>query len=111
MNRMKRGDMSEVQQPPVNEETANKMSLFFAYPNPFTKALIDEFEKVNTVASYLFVLCRVVLCCVVLFSLFSLFGLFRFVCFNQLYVQVEPRDHLMRCFALVANACREMSER
>lgn len=21
------------------------MSLFFAYPNPFTKALIDEFEK------------------------------------------------------------------
>jgi len=35
----------DIQAPPVNDETANKMSLFFAYPNPFTKALIDEFMK------------------------------------------------------------------
>ena len=28
---------------PVNDEVANRMSLFFAYPNPFTKALIDQF--------------------------------------------------------------------
>ncbi len=35
--------VGEVEPPPVNDETANKMSLFFAYPNPFTKALIDVF--------------------------------------------------------------------
>jgi hypothetical protein len=72
MNRMKRGEdnVSVAQRPPVHEDVANKMSLFFAYPNPFTKALIDEFEKLEA-----------------------------------------PRDNLMRCFALVANACREMAER
>jgi len=46
MNRMKRGNVDlNVSQPPVNDEVANRMSLFFAYPNPFTKALIDEFGK------------------------------------------------------------------
>lgn len=48
MNRMKQNshqhaDALDIHQAPVNDETANKMSLFFAYPNPFTKALIDEF--------------------------------------------------------------------
>ncbi len=50
MNRMKRGDALgdvEVERPPVNEELANRMSLFFAYPNPFTKALIDEFARLE----------------------------------------------------------------
>ena len=51
MNRMKRGENMggevEVERAPVNDETANKMSLFFAYPNPFTKALIDEFGKLD----------------------------------------------------------------
>lgn len=49
MNRMKRGEAvaDEVERPPVNDEMANKMSLFFAYPNPFTKALIDEFSKLE----------------------------------------------------------------
>jgi len=46
MNRMKRGAVElKVSSPPVNDEVANRMSLFFAYPNPFTKALIDEFLK------------------------------------------------------------------
>ena len=73
MNRMKRGDAMgdlDVERPPVNDEMANRMSLFFAYPNPFTKALIDEFGRLNV-----------------------------------------PREHLARCFALIANACRTMSER
>ena len=73
MNRMKRGDAMgevEVERPPVNEDVANRMSLFFAYPNPFTKALIDEFGRMDV-----------------------------------------SREHLGRCFALVANACRAMAER
>lgn len=53
MNRMKKEGHSksgahlanEVRKPPVNDETANSMSLFFAYPNPFTKALIDALMK------------------------------------------------------------------
>lgn len=46
MNRMKRGAVElNVSSPPVNDEVANRMSLFFAYPNPFTKALIDKFIK------------------------------------------------------------------
>ncbi len=73
MNRMKRGDAMgdvEVERPPVNEDVANRMSLFFAYPNPFTKALIDEFGRMEV-----------------------------------------SREHLARCFGLVANACRAMAER
>lgn len=75
MNRMKRGDQVgdfAVEDAPVSEELANRMSLFFAYPNPFTKALIDEFTK------------------------------------NE---NLGPREHVTRCFALVANACRAMAER
>lgn len=46
MNRMKRGAVElNVSSPPVNDEVANRMSLFFAYPNPFTKALIDELTR------------------------------------------------------------------
>ena len=46
MNRMKRGAVElNVSSPPVNDEVANRMSLFFAYPNPFTKALIDELQR------------------------------------------------------------------
>jgi len=46
MNRMKRGAVElNVSSPPVNDEVANRMSLFFAYPNPFTKALIDELSR------------------------------------------------------------------
>lgn len=50
MSRMKRGEALgelDVEAPPVNDETANRMSLFFAYPNPFTKALIDEFARLD----------------------------------------------------------------
>lgn len=50
MNRMKRGAVElNVSSPPVNDEVANRMSLFFAYPNPFTKALIDELSRNKTI--------------------------------------------------------------
>lgn len=76
VNRMRRGESVgdyTVEAAPVNDEQANRMSLFFAYPNPFTKALIDEFAKEDN-------------------------GL-------------GPREHLTRCFAVVANACKTMAER
>jgi len=70
MNRMKRGAVElNVSSPPVNDEVANRMSLFFAYPNPFTKALIDELSRNKTI----------------------------------------PKDELTKVFALIANACKEIT--